>query len=112
MKYYFDILDKDFDLPVFFIEYPDDIVIHHKEGICMAMMESLKLLIDNPDWKTVPSFILEDEESKKKGDQIVLELDREEVDEYIDNCLEYFKGVQDFETCVELDSMRKQLSDG
>lgn len=79
----------------------DDIYIKYKHDMYKKIYESLSILSKEPAWDSVPCFSLDDQ---------IMRIKKDDVMEHLNNCLDYFTQIEEYEKCSDLIKIKKLLS--
>lgn len=104
---YYDELDpetgKTYRIPMLeFIgsESAEDFARRHKDSLIRSLAKSIETLIEQ-DLQRVPIFTIREID-------LVFYLDRKELSQSVDQCIEYFTEIEEYEECIKLNDLKKK----
>jgi len=87
-------------IPAFEIEHTDDLLEPIKKGIMFAAILNATLMMEDQELESVPAFIINNAQCN---------IDRAGVEDNLNKALEYYSDLEEYETCITINDLKKKL---
>jgi hypothetical protein len=95
--------ERSFTIPEFDLtstETAEEFALRNRDAITRALSESVFIMAEH-GYSRVPILTI-------KGEDVVFYLDESEFKRSVEQCIEYFTEIEEYEKCMELNNLKKK----